>query len=233
MRGTSPAGIVGYVRASVSTSDLDSLRAAIGGGVVLPYALALAPAQPLTAGTLSWPWEHAQRVLHEWRAWTHAVAGDVTSVARLVRAPHLAGVPAALRGRRLVAVDVAITAEPCVAAARLAALRRLDPQADTVAPVAAEELLARQVPRAGAHAIGEHLLLRELPPAAVDAFIASAGPGSRTALVSAELRHLGDAEFAVAGIGVAGDPDEAERVRIGLGQLVRGLAPWTAGAQQT
>ncbi len=163
MRGTSPAGIVGYVRSSVSTSDLDALRTAIGGGVVLPYALALAPAQPLTAGTLTWPWEHAHRVLHEWRTWTRAVADDVTSVARLVRAPHVAGVPAALRGRCLVVVDVAITAEPGVAAARLAGLRRLDPEADTVAPVAAEELLARQVPRTGVHAIGEHLLLRELP----------------------------------------------------------------------
>ena len=29
MRGTSPAGIVGYVRSSVSTSDLDALRTAI------------------------------------------------------------------------------------------------------------------------------------------------------------------------------------------------------------
>ena len=69
-------------------------------------------------------------------------------------------------------VDVAITAGPGVAAARLAGLRRLGPEADTVAPVAAEELLARQVPRTGVHAIGEHLLLRELPAAAVDAFIA-------------------------------------------------------------
>jgi hypothetical protein len=233
MRGMTPAGIVGYVRSSVSSADLDALRTAIGGGVVLPYALALAPAQPLTAGTLTWPWEHAHRVLHEWRTWTRAVADDVTSVARLVRAPHVAGVPAALRGRSLVVVDVAITGEPGVAAARLAGLRRLDPEADTVAPVAAEELLARQVPRTGVHAIGEHLLLRELPAAAVDAFIAFAGPGSRTPLVSAELRHLGGAELAVAGIGVAGDPDEAERVRISLEQLVRRLAPWTAGAQQT
>jgi hypothetical protein len=51
--------------------------------------------------------------------------------------------------------------------------------------------------------------------------------------VSAELRHLGGADFAVAGIGVAGDPDEAARVRIGLEQLARRLAPWTGEGQRT
>ena len=131
------------MRSSVSATDLDALRAAIGGGVVLPYALALAPPPALSAGTLMWPWEHAHRVLHEWRSWTRAAAEDVTSVARLVRAPHLAGVARSLRGRSFVAVDVAIAGAPGVAAARLAALRRLGPEVDTVAPASAQELLAR------------------------------------------------------------------------------------------
>jgi hypothetical protein len=92
------------MRSSVSADDLDALRAAIGGGVVLPCAIALTPAQALTAGTLMWPSEHAHRVLHEWRAWLRAASEEVTSVARLVRAPRLAGVAPALRGRAFVAV---------------------------------------------------------------------------------------------------------------------------------
>ena len=214
------------MRSSVSAADLETLRAAIGDGVVLPYGPA--PAAWLTAGTLMWPWEHAQRVLHEWRAWAHALPEQDASVARLLRAPHIAGVAPALRGRSLVAVDVAIAAAPAAAAERLAALRRLGPELDTVAAVRGEELLARHRAREGAAAIGAHVLLRELPPPAIDALIAAAGPGSGSELVAAELRRVGGSEFAVAAIGVACDPEQAQRVRIGLERLSRRLAPWRA-----
>ena len=212
------------MRASVSTGDLDGLNAAIGSGVVLPYAVALAPAPLLTAGALMWPWDHAHRVLHRWRTWTASLAEDVTSVGRLVRAPHLAGVAPALRGRAFVVVEVAIMGEPGIG--RLAALRALEPEVDTVALASAQELRARQLPAEGAHTIGEHLLLRGLPGPALDTFIAAAGPGSGSELVAAELRHLGGEEFAVVGLGIAADSEQAERVRIGLGQLARRLAPW-------
>jgi hypothetical protein len=215
------------MRSSVTASDLDTLRAAIGGGAVLPYALALTPAPELTAGTLVWSWEHAHRVLYEWRAWVRAAPEEVTSVARLVRVPHLAGIARPLRGRSLVAIDVAILGEPAAAAARLAALRRLEPEIDGVAPACVEALRPRAE---GLRAIGEHLLLRELPAAALDAFLAAAGPGSGTELVAAELRHLGGSAFAVVGLGVAGDAEQAERVRIGLEQLARRLAPWAPPA---
>ena len=218
------------MRSSVSAADLDALRAAIGDGVVLPYALALTPSPSLTAGTLMWPWEHAHRVLHEWRTWMRARTEDVTSVARLVRAPHLAGVAPSLRGRAFVAVDVAVVGEPAGATARLAALRRLEPELDTVARVCANELLARHRPVEGMRAIGEHVLLSGLPAPAIDAFIAAAGPGSGTELVSAELRPVGRSEFAVVGLGVAGDAEQAQRVRVGLEQLLRRLAPWAAPA---
>ena len=213
------------MRSPAPTADIDALRAALGGGVVLPYSLAFAPSPQLTAGALMWPWEHAHRVLHSWRAWTRSVTDDVTSVARLVRAPHLAGVAPALRGRAFVTIEVAITGEP--GNGRLAALRRLEPEIDTVERVSAEQLLARHVATEGTRAIGEHLLLRALPAPALDAFLASAGPGSGSELVAAELRPLDGERVAVVGLGVAGDAEQAERVRIGLRQLARRLAPWT------
>ena len=216
------------MRASVSSGDLDGLNAAIGSGVILPYAVALAPESPLTAGALMWPWEHAHRVLHCWRTWTSSPAEDVTSVARLVRAPHLAGVAPVLRGRAFVVVEVAIMGEPGIG--RLAPLRALEPEVDTVGLVSARELRASSVPAAGAHTIGAHLLLRALPAPALDSFIAATGPGSGSELVSAELRHLGGDEFAVVGLGIAADSEHAERVRIGLGRLARRLAPWAHAA---
>jgi hypothetical protein len=217
------------VRSSVSATDRRALQAALGGGVVPAAALTLAPSASLTAGTLRWPWEHARRVLHEWREWAIRAPGEVTSVARLVRAPHVAGVERSLRGRAVVAVDVAIAGDPAAAAGRLAALRRLEPELDTVAPVSVRELLARNAPAGGVRAIGEQLVLRTLPAAAVDAFVAAAGPGSGSELVAAELRRLGGREFAVVGLGIAADAEQAARVRIGLEQLARRLAPWTAG----
>jgi hypothetical protein len=216
------------MRSTVTAGDLATLRAAIGGGVT-PYALALSDQPLLVAGTLMWPWEHAHRVLHEWRAWARTAGEDVTSVARIVRAPWLTGVAPVLRGRGLVAVDVAVMGDPAAAAARLGALRRLEPELDTVGLVTRAELMERcPTAHGAASAIGTHVLLRELPAAALDAFLGAAGPASRSELVAAELRHLGGEEFAVAGIGVAGDAEQAQRIRIGLEALERRLAPWAA-----
>jgi len=215
------------MRSSVSAADLDSLRAAVGAGVVPPYALAPGAAGVLTAGTLMWSWQHAHRVLLAWRTWVPEMPDDGASVARILRAPHLAGVAPALRGRGIVGIDVAIPGAPALAARRLAALRRLGPEFDSVAAESADELLARRPPLERPQAIGEHVLLRELPEPAVDAFIAAVGPGSGTELVAAELRHLGGSQFAVVALGVPGPGEQAERVRIALDQLVRRLAPWT------
>jgi hypothetical protein len=212
------------LRSSVTATDLDTLRSLLAGGVIAPCALAPSPGQLLTAGTLMWPWEHSNRVLHEWRGWIAAAPDTVTSAARIIRAPDLAGIARALRGRAFVAVDVAI--EGAAADARLVPLRRMQPELDTVAPVSAEALLARHAPVEGERAIGEYVTLRALPAAAVDALVAAAGPTSRTELVSAEVRNLGGARFAIAAIGIAGGDEQAERVRVALEQLVRRLAPW-------
>jgi hypothetical protein len=192
--------------------DLRTLRPAVvtAGGDVEPVS-------QLTAGTLLWPWMHAHRVLQEWRLWLEDAGDVVSSSAALLRTP---------RARPLVAVDLALAGEPGAAAERLAPLRRLAPEADTVRLSRAAVLrpaLAR-VP-AGVAPLTGHLRLRELPPAAVDAFVAAAGPRSGSELIAAELRQVGGG-YALAAIGAACGGEDAERVRIGLDQLVRRLAPW-------
>ena len=37
--------------------------------------------------------------------------------------------------------------------------------------------------------LGDHLVLGELPASAIDGFVAAAGPGSGSSLISAEIRH--------------------------------------------
>jgi hypothetical protein len=183
----------------------------------------------VTAGTLMWPWEHAHRVLHEWATWTREMPHDVTSAARLVRLPALAMVPAELRGRSFVAIEVAIPREPWIAAGRLAALRRLEPEIDTIGvhdPDAIHPL--HTCVSVAAPAVGDHVGLESVPAAAIDAFVAIAGPGSGSNLVFAALRHFGPA-YALCAAGLPVDADDAARLEVRLGLLTGRLAPYAAG----
>jgi hypothetical protein len=194
-----------------------------------PIGRSLFPVGFVTAGTLVWPWEHAHGVLHEWARWTREMPHDVTSVARLVRLPHLPSVPASLRGRALVAVEVAIPREPWIATARVAPLRRLEPEIDTVAVVdpSAVHPLHTGV-EVAAPGLADHLALDGLPGAAIDAFLAVAGPGSGSNLLTAALRHLGPA-YAVCAAGIATSADEAGRLDVRLTLLTGRMAPYSAG----
>jgi hypothetical protein len=192
--------------------DLHALRAACvtEAGEVVPVA-------PLIAGTLAWRWEHAHAVVHAWRRWSGASQDVVSTAARLLRPPG---------GSPVVAIDVALAGRPEPAAAALDELRRLEPEADTVGihrPAALRPPID-PVPAGGAR-FALHRRLVSLPRDAVDAFLAATGPASGSPLLSAELRRLGGG-YALTAIGAAADPEEAERVRIGLAQLERRLARW-------
>jgi hypothetical protein len=198
---------------AVRRIDLRTLRAAAltatGDVVALPF---------LTVGTLTWPAEHAHRVLHEWRLWLDGAGDVMRSSARVVRYP---------RQRAVVAVDVALAGEPTAAAGRLDALRRLEPAIDTVrvGPPTAVERARVRVP-AGTTPVLARMRLRALPAAAVDALVAGAGPAAACELIAVELHHNRGA-FTLAAIGAAAGAEQAERVRIGIDQLVRRVAPWT------
>ena len=191
--------------------DLRTLRSA-----AVTDAGAVVPLPCLTIGTLSWPWEHAHRVLHEWREWT-ASAADLASTARLVRSP---------RGRATVAIELAVAGEPWRAAGGLAPLRAARARARHRPRRRARRPAPGGLPPSppGTSPVSAHRRLAALPPAAVDAFVAAAGPGSGSELLSAELHHLGGA-YVLAAVGAAADadPDGAERVRIGLAALERRL----------
>jgi hypothetical protein len=189
----------------------------------------LFPQPFVTAGTLMWPWAHAHRVLHEWAGWTRRVPDDVTSVARLVRLPHLHIVPSHLRGRSMVTIELAIPREPWVAAGRLLALRRLEPELDTIAilhPDAIHPLLTAV--EVDPPAVAGHMALDALPADAIDAFVEIAGPASGSNLLSASLRHLGPA-YGMAAAGVPADGEDVARLEVRLALLASRLAPFAAG----
>jgi hypothetical protein len=215
---------------------LDALQAIIDRAAGLPadpspesVGRTLFPGPSVTTGTLLWPWEHAHRVLYEWARWTREMPHDVTSAARLVRLPPLPRVPAELRGRAFVAVEVAIPREPWIAAGRLAALRRLEPAIDTVGTHAPEAIHPLHTcPEVARPAVGDHLGLEAVPDAAIDAFLAIAGPASGSNLLFAALRHFGPA-YAMCAAGLPVDDEDGARVEVRLGLLRGRMAPFAAG----
>jgi hypothetical protein len=215
---------------------LESLRAVLDGVAAHPasvvdsgLARSVFPMPTVTGGALMWPASHAPRALHEWAAWTRTTPDNVTSVGRLVRYPRLPGVPGHLRGRAFVVVEVAIPGEPWVAQGRIAALRRLEPEIDTIAVGTPDDVPALHLGLAlPASACGRHIPLRTLTGATVDAFLEAVGPGSGSPLATAELRHLGPG-YAATAASRATTEEDASRIDTRFDVLASRLAPFTGG----
>jgi FAD/FMN-containing dehydrogenase len=223
-------------------------------GVVTALEFRLFPVAEIVAGTLFWPIERAEEVMQAWAAWTADVPASVTSVGRLLRFPPMPELPPFLSGRSFVVIEAAIQEEPGRADELLAPLRALHPEMDSVHPQPTAELLQLHMdPPAPTPGNADGMLLAELPPAAVRAFIEAVGPDAPSALLSAEIRHLGgglrpsaarasapargtpepgvtagfDAEYAVFGVGIA-IPGTEDALAASLGRLLSRVEPWRA-----
>jgi Berberine and berberine like len=89
-------------------------------------------------------------------------------------------------------------------------------------------------------------MLSELTDEVIDAFLAAVGPGSGSALLLAELRHLGGAlarepeghgalarfagEYTVFAAGIPVTPDVAAAIHTGIATMTDALAPWDMGS---
>ncbi|MEA2290822.1 MAG: hypothetical protein QOD55_2819, partial [Solirubrobacteraceae bacterium] len=155
-------------------------------------------------------------------------------------------VPEPLRGRSFIAVDGAYLGDEIAGAAVLAPLRELGPEIDMFAMMPAAALSHMHMdPEEPVPAIGDGMLLDDLTPAAVDAFVAAAGPGSGSPLLSVELRQLGGAisvppaehgalakvsgAFALFAVGLPMDAEAGAAIHAHLGRLTDAMDPWDAG----
>jgi FAD/FMN-containing dehydrogenase len=172
-----------------------ALRGGGGGyGVVTAMEFELLPIAEVYAGVLFFPLERAGEVLEAWRAWTATVPEEVSSVGRLLQIPPFPEIPEPLRGNAFAVVEAVCLLDEAAGAELLAPLRALGPAIDTFAsmpPAGIAEL--HMDPADPAPAITRHHLLGELSAQDVEAFVAAAGPGSGSPLVSVEVRHLGGA----------------------------------------
>ena len=188
----------GRLRRVDHDNDPDLFWALRGGGgsfgVVTAMEIALHPLPELYAGAMWWPWERASEVMHAWREWTLTAPDEVTSSARIMQFPPIPEIPESLRGRAWSRSTPRSSATARSAPRSVQALRDLGPEIDTfdmVPPAALSRL--HNDPEEPMPALTEHRLLAELPPEAVDAFLAVAGPDSGSTLMIAEIRHLGGA----------------------------------------
>jgi hypothetical protein len=102
-------------------------------------------------------------------------------------------------------------------------------------------------PEGGAPGVSDSSMLAAFPEAAVDAFIAEAGPDAQTSLLMAELRQLGgalarphegggvvdhlDAQFLTFAAGMAMTPEMGAQVHADAVRLTEALAPFDTGRQ--
>ncbi len=214
-------------------------------GVVTALEFALYPVRELYAGAMLWPQERATEILAAWQTWTSGVPNSVTSVGRLLNLPPSPEVPDALRGRSFVLVEAACLVTEGEGIELLRPLRARGPEIDTFTMLPPTALGALHMdPVEPVPVAIDGWLLADLPPAAIDALVEAAGPGSGSPLLSVELRHLGgalldaapesgalpslDARFAIAEISMVPNADTATAVQR-HGALVRSvLAPWEA-----
>lgn len=223
-------------------------------GVVTAMEFRLFPIAEVVAGTLFWPLERSADVMQAWAEWTRTVPDSVTSVGRVLRFPAMPELPPFLSGKSFVVVEAAIQESPERADELLAPLRALEPDIDSVHPQPVAELLQLHMdPPTPVPGYGDGMLLSELSPAAVRAFVDAVGPDSHCALLSAEIRHAGggaapdaayasaadrhtpepgvmaglDAEYVVFGVGIA-VPGSGEALAASLGRLLSRVEPWRA-----
>ena len=217
-------------------------------GVVTHMEVRLYPLTEVYAGMMFWPWERSAEILMAWSAWTRTAPDEVTTSARLMQIPPLPDLPEFLRGRALVVIDGAFIGDEAAGAALLQPLRDLGPEMDTFAmvpPVALSRIhMDPEGPTPGVGGGGQ--ILGALTDEAVDAIVAAAGPGSGSALLLAELRHVGGAlgrapeghgalarfegEYMLFGAGVAVSPEIVVAIRGSIARLIEAIAPWDIGA---
>lgn len=215
-------------------------------GVVTAIEFRLFPVDAVHAGWLVWPWERAGDVLRAWSDWAEAMPDEVTSIARLLQLPPLPGLPEWAAGRKLVVVEAAMLMDGDAADALLAPLRALGPEVDTFADMPAAALSQLHMdPPEPVPGLGGSAMLDTLLPAAVDALLEVAGPGSGSPLLSVELRHLGgaldrvpagagalsylDGRFALLAVGIPMGPEVAAAIEERLASVTRTMGRWGYG----
>ncbi|MDR7186829.1 FAD/FMN-containing dehydrogenase [Microbacterium trichothecenolyticum] len=238
-----------------ATEHPELLWAARGGSVpfvVTSLELRLYQISELTAGGLIWPIERSAEIVRAWREWTTRLPDAVTSLVRVLRYPPIPEIPEIVRGRALVAIEVAAQVEGAAVTGLLEPLRALQPEIDTVRPMRPAELaVVHGDPERPAPAYGDSQLVAELSDQAIEAFLAAALAPQSSPLLSIEIRQLGgalsrtpmaaggdgvgaavsgiDGEGLVYAVGIVPVPQALDAVRAAASAVSDALSPFASG----
>ena len=240
----------GELRRATATEHPDLFWGVRGGkgalGVVTAMEFDLVPLERFFGGALWFDGADAATVLHTWRAWCADLPEQATTSVALLQLPPLPGVPEPLAGRLTVAVRLVWTGDPAEGEALVAPMRACAPtlvDGIGVLPYTAIGMVHAD-PVDPAPVSESSDLLRELPAEAVDALLATTGPGSGSPQAVVELRQLGgavaraprvpgalchrDAAFTLNVIGML-VPPVADVVGPHAAQVLAALRPWATG----
>jgi hypothetical protein len=240
----------GEIRRVDSERDADLFWALRGGGgsyaVVSAIEIELFPIAALYAGMLVFPAEVGARGIRAYRDWTESLPDEVTSIVRFLRPPPRPDIPEAIRERPLLTVAAVCIGNEAEGEELIAPLREIgEPIVDTFARIPSDQLSTIHMdPAQPVPALGHHLLLRELPDEAIDAFVELADPGAGSPLLLVFLRQGGgavahapegagaleriDAAFALNAVGVPTTPELGEAIPAHLDRLHDAMQPWAA-----
>ncbi|WP_395692617.1 FAD-binding oxidoreductase [Nocardioides sp.] len=235
-----------------ATTNAELFWAVRGGGgnfgVVTALEFRMFDIPTAYAGMLVWQLAEIEPVLREWAAWAPGAPDEVTTAFRAMRLPDMPDLPDFLRGQQLVVIDGAVLGSDERGEELLAGLRAHRPFLDTFARVPAASLVRLHMdPEGGVPFASDSSMLSSFPDAAVDAFIAEAGPDATTSLLMAEIRQLGgalarphegggvlaklDAQFLTFGGGMAMTPEVGAQAHADAVRLTGALAPFATGRQ--
>ncbi|QDZ14324.1 FAD-binding oxidoreductase [Humibacter ginsenosidimutans] len=238
----------GGLRRVDAEHDPDLFWALRGGGgnfgIVTAIEVELVPYSDVVAGMMLWDRSRAVDVMRAWRDLTVDAPESVTTSLRVMSFPPLPDLPPFLAGRDVIVVDGAFLESDERASALLAPLRALQPEIDTVRRIPTSELpLMHMDPPRPSPAVSGHCVLGELSDDTIDAYLDQVGPGTRSGLLSAELRQLGgafarrsddggavssiDGAYALYAVAIAPTPEAVAHGRASASSLVQALEPWS------
>ncbi|MFJ3442590.1 FAD-binding oxidoreductase [Streptomyces sp. NPDC086081] len=218
-------------------------------GVVTSLVTGLLALPRLYGGGLHWHAEHTASVLHAWSEWTRTVPDEMGSMFSVLRLPPIPQLPEPLRGGFWARVAIAWPGDPAEGEALAAPLRRVAPVADDMVEEMDYADLDRihMEPQDPLPARECCMLLRDLTPDAVSAFLEQVGPaaGADHPLLVASLRHMGgalarpapvedavcarDARYFMESVGIMPAPPVAEAVEQATRRLYTAMAPYGTG----
>lgn len=238
----------GEIRVVDHDHDPDLFRSIRGGkigfGIVVEMTIDLVPVRRLVGGGIFFPGTAAAAVLHAWRRWAPALPVEVGTSVALLRLPPDPALPPPLQGQFVVHLRFThLGGDADAAQALIAPMRDVAPVlADTVGELPYPAIDAVHMdPTTPLPAYDHGVGIRELPAAAVDAIVATAGAESGSSVTMVELRLLGGAlaepaDSAVPGrenpfqayvLGVPAGPAGAG-VPAQVDAVVNALRPWAA-----